>query len=65
MVADLADPSRLNFDYRISHDRGAPDRAFDAGTHTYVGWTSRLPGEAPVCRVSRNSRNLDRQRQPT
>jgi len=48
VVADLADPSRLNFDYRISRDRGAPDRAFDDGTHTYVGWTSRPPGEAPV-----------------
>ncbi len=48
VVADLTDPSRLNFDYRISRDRDAPDRAFDDGTHTYVGWTRRPPGEAPI-----------------
>jgi P-type conjugative transfer protein TrbG len=48
VVAEITDPSRLNFDYRISRDRGAPDRVFDDGIHTYVGWGARLPGEAPV-----------------
>jgi type IV secretion system protein VirB9 len=48
VIAELADPSRLNFNYRIGRDRSAPDRVFDDGTHTFVGWSPKAPAEAPV-----------------
>jgi len=47
-IAELADPSRLNFNYRIARDRSAPDRVFDDGAHTFVGWSPKAPSEAPV-----------------
>ncbi|HEX4960903.1 MAG TPA: TrbG/VirB9 family P-type conjugative transfer protein [Thermoanaerobaculia bacterium] len=48
VIAEIADPSRLNFDYRIARDRWAPDRVFDDGTHTFVGWSTKPPAETPV-----------------
>jgi P-type conjugative transfer protein TrbG len=48
VIAELADPSRLNFNYRIARDRSAPDRVFDDGAHTFVGWSPKAPSEAPV-----------------